>query len=299
METTSNKFAARALVEFVALATILSMIGYVIYDRMDILLINSVKEAVALQSQSIAYVLRERFQHKLDELQSRAELLQKNQMPADELLDIATIGTKTGRVRGVLREDNSTIAGTPLSNDFFESIHQRAFVEKKQTIDYLTDKGLLFAVPFEYEDEICIFYELFSDEAVKTFYKMMSYNGKGTLILAKNYNNRIMLSEGLYPEIAGDNYPQYDEERYVGYDKEDVLNLKNFDDIWSEMEHSTLFGDTPNTFYEYNGIDEVFFFNTFISEENNLVLIGYVEWDDAVVGIDYIYTIMKSELNKL
>ena len=251
MGTSSNKFAARAIVEFVALATILSIMGYFIYDKMDRLLIDSVKESVALQSQSIAYTLRERFQHKLDELQSRAELLQKNQMPADELLDIATIGTKTGRVRGVLSNDNSTIAGVPLSDDFFDSIHQMAFVDGKQTIDYLPEKGLLFAVPFEYDDETCVFYELFSDEAVKTFYKMMSYNGKGTLILAKNYNNRIMLSEGLYPEIAGDNYPQYDEERYVGYDKEDVLKLKNFDDIWREMEHSTPVGDTPNTFYKY------------------------------------------------
>ena len=292
MERFSNKFVKRAIAEFSVLTIILSIMGHFIYNEMDKMLIESLKESVALQSQSIAYTLNERFQHKLDELRSRAELLQQNKMPAEDLLDVATIGTKTGRIRGVLREDNSVVAGSALPEDIFQSVHS-VFEEKKQSIDYLHGRGLLFAVPFEYEGQTCIFYELFNDEAVKTFYKTMSYNGKGTLILAKNYDNRIMLSEGLYPEIAGDNYPQYDEERYEGYNKEDVLKLKNFDDIWAKIEQSTLTGDIPNIFYEYNGIDEVFFFCTYISKENNLVLSGYVEWDDAVVGIDYIYTIMR------
>ncbi len=292
MERFSNKFVKRAIAEFSVLTIILSIMGHFIYNEMDKMLIESLKESVALQSQSIAYTLNERFQHKLDELRSRAELLQQNKMPAEDLLDVATIGTKTGRIRGVLREDNSVVAGSALPEDIFQSVHS-VFEEKKQSIDYLHGRGLLFAVPFEYEGQTCIFYELFNDEAVKTFYKTMSYNGKGTLILAKNYDNRIMLSEGLYPEIAGDNYPQYDEERYEGYNKEDVLKLKNFDDIWAKIEQSTLTGDISNIFYEYNGIDAVFFFCTYISKENNLVLSGYVEWDDAVVGIDYIYTIMR------
>ena len=59
------------------------------------------------------------------------------------------------------------------------------------------------------------------------------------------------------------------------------------------MSHSTIVSGKANTFFADNGIDAFFFFCTFISEENHIVLSGYVEWDDAVVGIDYIYTIMK------
>ena len=294
MGTSSNKFAVRAIVEFVTLATILSLIGYYFYCKIDQMLIESVKEAVAQQSQSIAYGLNERFQHKLDELQSRAELLQNNQMPAEELLNIATIGTKTGRVRGILREDNSIIAGEPLLDEMFQSIYPRAFGEKKQTIDYLQGKGLLFVVPFDYEGETHIIYELFSDEAVQTFYKAKWYNDNGTLILAKTYDNWIMIAEGLYPELTTEDYPpKYDEVRYKGYDKYDVEHMENFDATWDEVEHSTLVEGKTNTFFADNGIDAFFFFCTFISAENHLVLSGYVEWDDVVVGIDYIYTIMK------
>lgn len=293
MRRFANRFVRYATVEFVVLATILSLIGHWGYCKMDNLLINSLKESVALQSQSIAYALRERFQHKLDELQTRAELLQQNKISADELLDIATIGTKTGRIRGILRSDNSTIAGESLPDDMFQSAFHRAFEEKAQTIDYLQGRGLLFAVPFEYEGQTCIFYELFSDEAVQTFYKMMSYNGKGTLILAKEYDNWTFLSEGLYPELTGEDYPQYDEIRYAGYDEADVKNMENFDETWEEMSKSTLVSGKSNTFYADHEIDAFFFFCTFISEENHIVLSGYVEWSDVVVGIDYVYTIMK------
>ena len=294
MGTSSNKFTVRAIVEFVAWATILSLIGYYFYCKIDQLMIESVKGAVAQQSQSIAYSLNERFQHKLDELQARAEILQKNQMSPAELLDIATIGTKTGRVRGILREDNSVIAGEPMLDEMFKSIYPRAFEEKKQTIDYLMGKGLVFVVPFEYEGETRIIYELFSDEAVQTFYKAKWYNDNGTLILAKTYDNWIMIAEGLYPELAGENYPpKYDEVRYKGYDKHAVEHMANFDDTWAELEHSTLVEGKTNTFFGDNGIDAFFFFCTFISVDNHLVLSGYVEWDDVVVGIDYIYTIMK------
>ena len=72
-----DKFFLRALMEFVALAAVLSLLGTYVYDRMDILLIDSLRESVAQQSQSTAYVLVERFQHKLDELESRAELIQR------------------------------------------------------------------------------------------------------------------------------------------------------------------------------------------------------------------------------
>lgn len=282
MRRFANKFVKYAIIEFTVLTTILSLIGYWGYCRMDKLLIDSMQASVAQQGKSIAYALRERFQHKLDELQTRAELLQQNKISANELLDIATIGTRTGRLRGILRADNSTVAGESLPDDIFKSVWHKVFEDKVQAIDYLHGRGLLFAVPFEYENQTCIFYELFSDEAVQTFYKMMNYNGRGTLILAKTTDNWTFISEGLYPELAGGDYPKYD-----------VDNVENFDDAWTEMSHFSVVGGKTNTFYAHNEIDAFFFFGTFISIENHIILAGYVEWDDAVVGLDYIYTIMK------
>ncbi|MBR1859346.1 MAG: hypothetical protein IJ797_07595, partial [Selenomonadaceae bacterium] len=70
----SKRLIVRALIEFLVLTTVLVATGYFVYNKMDSMLIESLKESVGQQSQSIAYALRERFQHKLDELQMRAEL---------------------------------------------------------------------------------------------------------------------------------------------------------------------------------------------------------------------------------
>lgn len=287
MEKFSKQIILRAVCEFLILAVIMCILRSVLYSKIDVMLLEEIQGAIAQQAQSIAYTLNERFQHKLNELQNRAELLQNGRMSAEELLDVATIGTTTGRTRGVLRQDNSTIAGASLPDDIFGNL-ERAF-EGEQTIDYLHGKGLLFAVPFEYENETCVFYELFNDEAVQVFYKTIIYSGKGTLILAKTFDNWIMISDGLYPELTTDDYPKYDAVRYANYKEADVNKLKNFDETWSELEHSTLVPGKTNTFFADNGIDAFFFFCTYISEKDHLALSGYVEWDDAVVGLDYIY----------
>ena len=288
----SKRLIVRALIEFLVLTTVLVATGYFVYNKMDSMLIESLKESVGQQSQSIAYALRERFQHKLDELQMRAELLQQHKKSADELLDIATNGTKTGRSKGILRQDSSVIAGSRLPNDIFQSVSNKLSTNE-QVIDYFRGRGLVFAVSFELDGQTCIFYEMFNDEAVQNFYKMMSYNGKGTLIIATTYENWLLLSEGLYPELTTDDYPQYDPIRYAGYDEYIVNHSANFDDTWAEIEHAPLLQGESKTFFADNGVDAFFFFCTFISEEDNLVLSGYVEWDDVVVGIDYIYTIMQ------
>ena len=290
MEKAPKKFIFRAVIEFIILAIFLSGVRYVIYHKIDDMLVNELQGAIAQQSQSIAYTLNERFQHKLDELKDRAELLQQNKMSAQDILDIATIGTKTGRTRGILRADGSTVAGESLSEDLFQKLDKNFAGES--SMYFSKGKGLLFVVPFEYQGETCVIYELFSDEAVKNFYNMMSYSGKGTLILANTFEDWIFLSEGLYPEIATNEYPKYSPKNYVGYKEDDVNKLQNFDVAWSELEHSTLIPGKTNTFFVDNGVDAVFFFCTYISEKNHLVLSGYVEWDDAVVGMDYIYNLI-------
>ncbi len=195
-----NRYFVQALIEFFVLAAIISLIGLAAYNRMDILLIDSLRESVAQQGQSTAYVLGERFQHKLDELQARTELLQKGEISPEDAIAIATIGTRDGRLRGILRKNNTPLVGKPLPPKAFDAIHRTWLGH--QSIEYLHGTGLIFAVPFVYEEESYIFYEVFDDEAVQDFYKMMSYNGKGTLILASNYDEWLLLAGGQYPALA-------------------------------------------------------------------------------------------------
>ncbi|WP_051650109.1 ATP-binding protein [Selenomonas sp. AB3002] len=267
-----DKFFLRALMEFVALAAVISLLGTYVYDKMDILLIDSLKEAVAQQSQSTAYVLGERFQHKLDELESRAELVQQGEISPEAAVAIATIGTKDGRNRGILRQDNTALAGTPLPSSAFAAIG-RVWLEQ-QVIEYRQGIGLIFAIPFDLAGEMCIFYEVFDDEAVQSFYKMMSYNGKGTLVLGSDFNDWVLLSGGLYPEVTEGKMP-------------------NFNEAWQKIQRSEILPQSTNSSYAEDEEYAFFFHSTYISPKDHLLLAGYAEWDDVVVGIDYIYTLMK------
>lgn len=271
-----DRFFLWALVEFLALASVLSLLGMFVYDKMDILLIDSLKEAVAQQSNSTAYVLGERFQHKLDELESRAELVQQGRIIAEDAVAIDTIGTRDGRFRGILRRDNAPVAGSALPPSAFDAIGR--VWQGQRVIEYRWGIGLIFAIPFELKGEDCIFYEVFDDEAVQTFYKMMSYNGKGTLVLVSDPGDWLLLSGGLYPELTEGKLPIFNEE-------------------WQSIRYSEILPQGTNSSYAegyVEGEEYAFFFHsTYISEQNHLLLAGYVEWDDVVVGIDYIYTLMR------
>ena len=280
-----DKFVMRAVTEFVIAAVILGIAYNVIYDKVDTMLINALKESVAQQSQSTAYTMKERFQHKLDELQARADLLEQQDAPLDTIMNVDTYGTKEGRMRGILRRDNSPVVGVSLPDEAFWGV-TRAF-EGEQVLDYVHGFGLVFAVPFSYNGDEYVFYEVFNDESVKSFYKVISYNGKGTLLLVKDSENWVMLTEGLYPEIILGKYPL---PKYMGLD---TSKITNFDSTLKKMVRTPLLPGKTNMFYAENEVDAFFFHVTHVSEKDHLALVGYVEWDDIVVGDNHIYTLMR------
>ena len=267
-----DQFLLQALAEFVALAAVISFLGMYVYDKMDILLIDSLKESIAQQSQSTAYALGERCQHKLDELKTRAELLQEGRISAEDAVEIDTIGTREGRLRGILRRDNTVVAGAPLPSSAAAAI-SRVWLGR-QAIEYHQGIGLIFAVPFVLDGELCTYYEVFDDEAVQIFYKMMSYNGKGTLVLASDFDDWLLLSQGQYPEVTSGRMP-------------------NFNAAWQKIQRVEVLPQDTSSIYDEDEEYAFFFHSTYISKQDHLLLAGYVEWDDVVVGIDYIYTLMK------
>ncbi len=276
MKVSTRKFVIRAIIEFIVLAIVLTLLRSVIYNKIDEMLIDELKGAVAQQSQSISQALNGRFQQTLGELQARAQLVQHNTMTPNEVLDRATLGPNSGTTRGILRQDNSPVAGAPLPADVFPFL-SKTFDTGERTINYIQGKGLLFAVPFEYENQHCVFYEMLTDFAVARNYKITSFNGKSTLMLVNTDVNKIFLSEGSYPEVARN-------------------EIEYFNHTWYEVEHSAITPGRSNTYYDENlDIDlGFFFFRAVISERDHLYLTGYVEWDDIVGVLNYVYDMMDA-----
>ena len=152
MKITSSKLIGRAIIEFVILALILSTARYFIYNKIDVMLIDELRGAVAQQSQSISQAMNGRFQQTLNELQARANLVQREVVTAGDSLDRATSNPRIGRTRGILRRNNTPVAGLPLPDDLFEKI-KRTF-DGNNAIDYIHGSGLVFAVPFEYNGRL-------------------------------------------------------------------------------------------------------------------------------------------------
>ena len=275
MKITSSKLIGRAIIEFVILALILSTARYFIYNKIDVMLIDELRGAVAQQSQSISQAMNGRFQQTLNELQARANLVQREVVTAGDSLDRATSNPRIGRTRGILRRNNTPVAGLPLPDDLFEKI-KRTF-DGNNAIDYIHGSGLVFAVPFEYNGRACIFYEYYTDEAVQKFFKISSFNGTSTLLFQKDAEDWIFLSEGKYPEVA---------RREVEY----------FNRTLTEMENSPVTAGKSNTCYDEElGLNlGFFFFRACISEADNMYLTGYVEWDDIVGALNYVYDMMDA-----
>ena len=97
MKITSSKLIGRAIIEFVILALILSTARYFIYNKIDVMLIDELRGAVAQQSQSISQAMNGRFQQTLNELQARANLVQREVVTAGDSLDRATSNPRIGR----------------------------------------------------------------------------------------------------------------------------------------------------------------------------------------------------------
>ena len=165
MNDSSKKLLIRAVTEFVALAMILLIVKTMIYSKIDAMLIAELEGAVAQQSQSISQALNGRFQETLGELQTRAMLFRQGRLSAEESLDRATMGANSGISRGILRQNASVIAGEQLPEDLTKYL-DRTFAGER-AVTYIHGRGLLFAVPFDYDDQICIYYEFLNDLAVK------------------------------------------------------------------------------------------------------------------------------------
>ena len=120
-----NKLLVRAIIEFLVLSAILSVIGYGIYSKVDSMLKESLEESVALQANSIAVGLRNQFDEKFHKLRAAANIAESGQVEIEKIDDVFMVGTK-GESMGIVTKDNKAIIGYPLPN-IIEERFQKVF----------------------------------------------------------------------------------------------------------------------------------------------------------------------------
>ena len=262
-----NKLLIRAILEFVILATIFSVIGYFIYTKVDKELTVSLEESVALQAQSLAFGINQQSRHEFEKLRIGAKLVEQGKVSIDDLMEVTLIGTE-GETMGIVTRNGVTIAGDTVNYDTLGLLYS-AF-NGVEVVKYRQNMGLIFAVPININGENCVLYINFDDNAIRSKFQALSYNGAGTLYIHNSIKNWLLLSKGWYFFS-----PSYMSEGW----------FKITDKFRENNNQPTAM------YYNYNG-QRYFLHISEISEEHHFVLTGFVPWEYVSVGIDYIYTVM-------
>ena len=263
-----NKLMVRAIIEFVMLATILSLAGYFVYYKMDLNLKESLEETVALQSKSIAFGLEQQFNEQFKKLRAASSVIESGQITPDNLKNFFMVGSIDEKM-GMISQHGKLISGDRFNYDILRDF--KDVFDGREVVKYRQNGGLIFAVPVKINDQICMIFNSHSDESVRKKFQAISYNGSGTIILQNGMDNWMILSEG--EELIN-----LDPEMQAGWNK--LINKLN-----------SVEEDYSSVYYKFHDKSYFVYFAE-VSKDQHIAISGYAPWRAVAVGIDYIYMVM-------
>ncbi len=270
MLKTMSKLAIRAMTEFLILASILGLIGYFVYHKMDSTLKSSLEESVALQANSIAVGLRNQFEEKFHRLEAAASLVSEGKIKIEEIDELFLIGAVDERI-GIVDGNNEVIRHEALPEKVFEQL--KPVLQGEKVVIYDFTYGLVFAVPVKIDDQVCIMYNQNPTEWVRKTFHAVSYNGTGTIILLNGRRNGMILANG---------------EKLINLDYEMQIGWDKISDKWKNGGKEKGY---ISVYHDFRG-ESYFLYLAEIFPKYNFAISGYVPWRAVAVGIDYIYMIM-------
>ena len=270
MSNPKNNLTFRAISEFLIMTSILALIGFFVYNKLDSVLKKSLEESVALQSQAMSFGIQQQFDEEFKKLESCAKLVEQGKMTFENLIDVSLV-VATGESMGILNKNGEVIAGTPMTSEQLK-LFENVFNGERE-IKYRSEYGLIFAIPIKIDNEICLLYDCFDDEIAGKRFGALSYNGEGTLFFVngKSKNEHLLLSEGT---------------KKLDIFEEDIKGFKRLNEKFYNNNRNS-----SAIFYNYKG-QNYFFHLSEISHKYLIGIIGYVPWRAVAVGIDYVYMIM-------
>ena len=269
MDFSLRHFKLRALADFLVLAVILGFVTHCAYLKIDSMLKESLEEAVALNSRSIAVGLNNQFEQEFKKLNAITYAIE-NRIISLEDLEAAVMFEENSEEIGIVTENNEAIFGPPLPQ-IIEKRFEKVFAGEN-FVTYQYDAGLTFAIPIKIDGQNCLLYERIPTNNVKEKFHAISYNGSGTVILLNSMKDWMIISDG-----------------------DELINVEpEMEKNWSAL--AKKINSNPNAkswsvFGTFEG-KRYFIYLAEISTKYNFAISGYVSWEKAAVGIDYIYSVM-------
>ena len=264
--TSLKKSAIQVFLEFFILAIILIAVAYFAYSKIDSMLKESLEESVALTSRSIAVGLNNQFEEKFMKLNAMAHNLEIGTISTENIDELFLFQTEGEKI-GILTKNNDAVFGEALPENIF-SRFEKIFNGEKFVM-YYKDIGLIFAMPLKLNNQNYLIYNSISSETVRKTFNAVSYNGAGTVILLNSYEDWMVIDDG-----------------------EELINTEpemqpNWQAIMKKIEQNPD-ENSWSIYGKYKG-KSYFLYVAEFSKEYNFAISGYVSWEKAAVGIDYIY----------
>ena len=265
----------RTILEVLALILIVTLGGFLSYCHIATKLNEALEDAVAKSTRTIAYELDKSFNLSMASLETRAKMIEEGRISPTDM--VISLGGFNGVRTGIILPNWRFLTGNIPPEKIMEAT-QEVF-DGKKIIRYIRDTGLIFAVPVEIDGQTCILLDFYDDDAVRTKFNTINFNGDGTVILLNTQEDWIVLADGV---TLINTHPDMD----AGWKK-----LAEKAGYANDNDRAHPIHDSAAVFYEFHG-EHYFIYYALVSEEYHFAISGYVPWHSVAVGLDSIYSAM-------
>ena len=267
----------RIFLEFVALAAVFALIGYLIHAKIVAEIDDVVEENVLRHIGTVAYSVEHNLNRNIRELHVIARTIEQGKLPVENFVSIAKAFREKAYKSGIIRPNGLPVATdenyVDLSWEEFLAIEN--VFKGEDVVSYRAEEGILFAVPVKINGEICAIYQHFPKEGTIELFSVVSYNGLGRITLANFKGEWLEISD------AGKNNALYDE----------LFKTPEFTgDFTNELVAAILQNGNAVKEIEYNGKKFMCFGQKIYNDQ--LVIFGMVTRDVVAIGIEYVHMIL-------
>ena len=262
----------RAGLEFLAIACVIGVVVYCGYCHMNRMLTEALENSVERSIHTIAYEIGKQMNIEIDFLESQSRNIESGRVAVNDLFTI--MDDSRGKHAGIIFPNGEVTTKNIPAEDIVGACKE--VFDGKKTVRYLRGIGLIFAVPISYNGQDCVLFDYYNDGMVREFFKTVSYNGDGTIILMNDRINWTVIADGIPPLI--NTHPDMDAAW------EAVAEKNGYDPVTETAKR-----DSGAICYQFQ--DKPYFvYVATVLNEYSFAISGYVPWYSVAVGFQAMYT---------
>ncbi|MBQ1510580.1 MAG: response regulator [Selenomonadaceae bacterium] len=272
------RVSTKVLLEILMLAFALALIGFLMQNKMDELLNDTVEQSVARQAADFSVLAEERFKKELAELRYAAHYLESHPEEARDVVSNFEDAGQIGITYGLFSKNQGAIVGKSLSQrDFPQLAH--AF-SGESIVDYCHGMGLLFAVPVCHGDNVrYILYRLYSEDILTETFGLEEYNAESRILIRERTGQLI---------VPYANYSEKD--RIFFRDNTIQSDFKRVRDKLASSRSAAVYSEGKQGKYFLFGAD---------LPQTNCSMIGYVPWEAVAGSMSRIHQLVLAVVSML